>query len=102
MSSDPERNWILKAESLLLKYGRNIVLKDVSFELTQGECLTIMGSSGCGKSTLLKSMVGLLRPSSGNIEFRNGFTLGEVGFAEPGGCIQFWGSFSGKCLFGAL
>ena len=102
MSSDPDQNWILRADSLLLKYGRNMVLKDVSFELTQGDCLTIMGSSGCGKSTLLKSMVGLLRPSKGNIEFRNGLLWGKSDLPNQEAVANFGVLFQGSALWGSM
>ena len=102
MSSDPDKNWILRADSLLLKYGRNMVLKDVSFELTQGDCLTIMGSSGCGKSTLLKSMVGLLRPSKGNIEFRNGLLWGKSDLPNQEAVANFGVLFQGSALWGSM
>lgn len=102
MTTESSRNWILRADSLLLKYGRNIILKDVSFKLTQGACLTIMGSSGCGKSTLLKSMVGLLRPSEGNIEFRNGKLWGESDLPNQGVVANFGVLFQGSALWGSM
>ena len=42
-------------------------LKPLSFEIAQGEFISVVGPSGCGKSTLLKLVAGLLPPSSGNI-----------------------------------
>ena len=63
-SADTE---ILKVSDLKLSYGHNVVLRDLNFSVKKGECMAIMGSSGCGKSTLLKSMIGLLRPQSGEI-----------------------------------
>jgi phospholipid/cholesterol/gamma-HCH transport system ATP-binding protein len=102
MILETDRKWVLKADSLLLKYGRNIVLKDVSFELTRGACLTIMGSSGCGKSTLLKSMVGLLRPSNGNVEFSNGLLWGKSDLPNQGVVANFGVLFQGSALWGSM
>lgn len=62
-----EGSEILKVSELELSYGEHVVLRDLSFSVKKGECMAIMGSSGCGKSTLLKSMIGLLRPQSGEI-----------------------------------
>ena len=44
-----------------------VILRDVSFALTDGEILAITGESGCGKSTLLRLVAGLDRPTSGSI-----------------------------------
>jgi phospholipid/cholesterol/gamma-HCH transport system ATP-binding protein len=48
--------------------GGQTILKNLDFELFQGECFVIMGRSGCGKSTLLRLITGLIRPTSGRIE----------------------------------
>ncbi|HMW45733.1 MAG TPA: ATP-binding cassette domain-containing protein, partial [Solirubrobacterales bacterium] len=49
----------------------------VSFELKKGETLGLVGESGCGKSTLARSLLQLLRPSSGSVRFR-GVELTEI------------------------
>src|SRR5258706_14887272 len=50
-------------------------LKDVSFEINDGESVAIVGSNGAGKSTLLSMIAGLARPSAGKIAV-NGKTAG--------------------------
>lgn len=45
------------------------VLKDISMEVNQGDCLAILGESGSGKSTLGRILIGLLKPTSGNYYF---------------------------------
>lgn len=42
-------------------------LRDVSFSVSRGECISLLGPSGCGKTTLLRMIAGLLKPSGGNI-----------------------------------
>jgi ABC-type Fe3+/spermidine/putrescine transport system ATPase subunit len=48
-------------------YGSNEVLHDVSFDVRQGEFLSILGPSGCGKTTILRILIGLLEPVFGTI-----------------------------------
>lgn len=53
---------ILSVRNLSTGYGKKQVLFDVSFEVTVGETVLVVGGNGSGKSTLLKSIYGLLRP----------------------------------------
>ncbi len=46
---------------------KNLVLKDINLEITEGEFVGIIGQSGSGKTTLLQHFTGLLRPTSGNV-----------------------------------
>lgn len=48
-------------------FGSRTIFKDVSFDIMQGEVFVILGGSGCGKSTLMNQMIGLLKPTSGDI-----------------------------------
>jgi branched-chain amino acid transport system ATP-binding protein len=50
-------------------YGNSEVLHGVSFEVTRGECVALVGANGAGKTTALKSICGLIRPRAGEIEF---------------------------------
>lgn len=49
-------------------FGNKIVHKDISFYVREGECLGLVGGSGVGKSVILRSLIGLERPDSGEIE----------------------------------
>ena len=63
-----EREKIIKVKGLVGGYGEdNIILKDISFDIFEGEIFVILGGSGCGKSTLLKHLIGLIKPISGSI-----------------------------------
>ena len=65
---------ILEVKNLKKKFGANLVLKDVSFSLEEGQVLAIIGSSGSGKTTLLRCLNFLETPDSGEI-FVNGKQL---------------------------
>jgi len=52
---------------VVLRFGDNIALNDVSFTLNQGEMVLMTGVSGSGKSVLLRLAMGLLKPDSGKI-----------------------------------
>ena len=58
---------ILEVKNLKKKFGSNLVLKDVSFSLEEGQVLAIIGSSGSGKTTLLRCLNFLETPDSGEI-----------------------------------
>lgn len=57
----------LTVERLTRRFGANAVVDDVSFEIADGEFLTLLGPSGCGKTTMLSAIAGLDSPSSGRI-----------------------------------
>src|SRR5215475_7893381 len=58
---------MIRVENLCKSFGRQEVLRGVSFEVQQGEFLALIGGSGCGKSLLLKLLVGLLKPNHGGV-----------------------------------
>jgi branched-chain amino acid transport system ATP-binding protein len=59
---------VLKAQNLHAGYGGKPVLMDVSMELRPGEVLCLIGHNGAGKSTLMRTLFGLIKPSSGQIQ----------------------------------
>jgi branched-chain amino acid transport system ATP-binding protein len=60
---------MLSVRSLNAYYGRAHILADVALEVTTGEVVVLLGRNGAGKSTTLKSIIGLVRPASGEIAF---------------------------------
>lgn len=58
---------MIKLVNIHVNYGGKKVLEDINLEIAKGESMVIIGPSGSGKSTLLRLIVGLLRPSSGQI-----------------------------------
>ncbi len=57
----------VKVDNVSIQFGAQSVVKDVSFEVKPGEVFAIMGASGAGKSVLLRSIIGLIKPTSGKI-----------------------------------
>ena len=60
-------NNIIQVRDLVVGYGSDIVLENISFDVEEGEIFIVLGGSGCGKSTLLKHLIGLIPPISGRI-----------------------------------
>ena len=60
---------MLKVNDINVYYGNIHAIKGVSFEVNEGEIVTLIGANGAGKSTILKTISGLLRSTTGSIEF---------------------------------
>ncbi len=60
---------MLNVEHINVYYGQIHAIKDVSFEVNEGEIVSLIGSNGAGKSTALKTVSGLLRSHTGSITF---------------------------------
>ncbi len=58
---------ILRTENLIKKYGKRTVVRDVSFEVNQGEIVGLLGPNGAGKTTSFYMIVGLIKPYSGKV-----------------------------------
>ena len=61
---------LLRVEDLHVHYGKIHAIQGISFDIVEGEILTIIGSNGAGKTTTLGALSGLLPPSSGNVLFQ--------------------------------
>jgi branched-chain amino acid transport system ATP-binding protein len=62
---------MLKVTDLNVHYGAIHALKGISFDLQEGEIVTLIGANGAGKSTLLNTISGILSASTGKIEYEN-------------------------------
>ena len=60
---------MLKVDSINVYYGSIHAIKDISFEVEQGEIVTLIGANGAGKSTTLQTVSGLLHSKTGSITF---------------------------------
>ncbi|DAC64110.1 MAG TPA: ATP-binding cassette domain-containing protein [Candidatus Thalassarchaeaceae archaeon] len=60
-------NTVLKVENLRKEFGGLVAVKDVSFEIKEGEFVGLIGPNGCGKSTTFNCISGLLQQTSGKV-----------------------------------
>ena len=60
---------VLKVENINVYYGSIHAIKGISFEVFDGEIVTLIGANGAGKSTTLNTISGLLHPSTGSVSF---------------------------------
>jgi len=60
---------LLEVHDLHVQFGQQQVLHAISISVLRGETLAIIGESGCGKTVLLKTLIGLIRPQRGYVEF---------------------------------
>jgi len=66
-SHEQGSNPLLSIRSVAKHFGKNIVLRDISLEIAEGEFLTILGESGSGKTTLLRILAGFEQSTSGEV-----------------------------------
>lgn len=67
---------MLKISDLNVYYGSIHAVKGVSFDVEEGEIVTLIGANGAGKTTTLNTVAGLLRPRSGGVEFEGQSLVG--------------------------
>lgn len=77
---------LLTCEKVSLGYGSGVVVKDLSFKVSAGDYLCIVGENGAGKSTLVKTLLGLQKTLGGTITLN--VTAGEVGYLPQQTQIQ--------------
>ena len=70
---------LISLKDVSFSYEGRIVLSGVSFELSDGDYLCVVGENGAGKSTLLKGLLGLKKHSGGQILFGDGLSNSEIG-----------------------
>ncbi|QGQ94829.1 urea ABC transporter ATP-binding subunit UrtE [Paenibacillus psychroresistens] len=62
---------MLRIEHLQVGYGESMILRDVTMQIEPGQVVCLMGRNGVGKTTLMKSIMGLLKPKTGSIEYQD-------------------------------
>ena len=93
---------LLRVALLSVRFGTQQVLRDISIDLAPGDTLVVLGESGCGKTVLLKSMIGLVRPSGGDVLFE-GRSLSRMSDRQLATLRTRYGFvFQGAALFDSL
>jgi phospholipid/cholesterol/gamma-HCH transport system ATP-binding protein len=93
---------IISVRNLSVGYGDETIIRDVSFEVNQGEVFVILGRSGCGKTTLFKAIIGLLEPLAGDV-FIDGEKVEPVGLGESESIFRKIGVlFQSGALFSSM
>src|SRR5438046_922009 len=97
-----ESEAMISLRNLHVSYGDREILHGINFDVKRGETLVILGGSGSGKSTLLRTLVGLEKPSSGQIWIK-GQDIATISPAEMDEIRKRIGmSFQGGALFGSM
>ena len=78
----------LSVRELSLGYDGHIILSGLSFDVSMGDYLCIVGENGSGKSTLMKTILGLQKPLSGTVSFGDGLQPGEIGYLPQQTAVQ--------------
>jgi phospholipid/cholesterol/gamma-HCH transport system ATP-binding protein len=93
---------IISVTDLRVRYGDREVLHGITFEVRAGETMVVIGGSGSGKSTLLRTLVGLEKPSSGEVRIK-GLDIARASERERDGLRKRMGlAFQGGALIGSL
>ncbi len=93
---------MISLRNLRVSYGEREILHGITLDVIRGETLVILGGSGSGKSTLLRTLVGLEKPSSGEIWLK-GKNIAAISASEMDEIRKRIGmSFQGGALFGSM
>jgi phospholipid/cholesterol/gamma-HCH transport system ATP-binding protein len=93
---------MISIRNLRVSYGDREILHGVTFDVLRGETMVILGGSGSGKSTLLRTLVGLERPTSGEIWIRGKNTANMTNEERNDTRKKMGMSFQGGALFGSM
>lgn len=78
----------LLCKNVTIAYEKDVIVKDLSFQVDSGEYISIVGENGTGKSSLLKAILGLIHIKSGEIQFGEGLKRNKIGYLSQQSQLQ--------------
>ncbi|MDA8743809.1 ATP-binding cassette domain-containing protein, partial [Rubripirellula amarantea] len=68
-ATNPSNGNLIEVDDVSVGFDGQWVLRDINLHIPRGQTLAIIGESGCGKTVFMKTLVGLVTPSSGTVQF---------------------------------
>lgn len=101
-SETTDQTPLIDLQGLTIQFGVQTVLRNVNLTVPRGETLAVIGESGCGKTVLMKTIIGLIRPTSGRVLFdgKNLVDLNDKQMTEQR--MRFGFVFQGAALFDSM
>src|SRR6478736_7181995 len=93
---------LIELRDLGVSFGRHAVLRDINLRVPRGQTLAIIGESGCGKTVLLKTLIDLIRPTSGQVLFDGQDLSNLQGVELVEQRIRFGFLFQNSALFDSM
>jgi Cu-processing system ATP-binding protein len=93
---------MIEIKNLSKKFGKLEVLKNINLSCKKGECIALIGPNGCGKTTLIKSILGMVLPQKGAIEFDGKSILGDYLYRENIGYMPQIGRYPDNMTIGQI
>jgi len=93
---------MIEIKNLTKKFGKLSVLNDVSLSCKKGECIALIGPNGCGKTTLIKTILGMVLPDSGSIDFNEKSIVKEYLYREKIGYMPQIGRYPDTMTIGGV
>jgi Cu-processing system ATP-binding protein len=89
-------------ENCTKKFGKHEVLQNINLSFHRGECVALIGPNGCGKTTLIKSILGMVIPDSGSIQFNNKSIYGDYLYRSSIGYMPQIGRYPDNMTIGQI
>ena len=93
---------MIEIKNIIKKFGKINVLNDINLSFKKGECIALIGPNGCGKTTLIKSILGMVLPDKGSIEFNGISVLGAYLYRENIGYMPQIGRYPDNMTIGQI
>ena len=93
---------MIEIKNVSKKFGKLEVLKNVSVSFKSGQCIALIGPNGCGKTTLIKSILGMVLPDEGSMEFNQKSIFGDYSYREKIGYMPQIGRYPDTMTIGEI